>query len=63
MTIFDLNNEELIKSFEFQCIYIKPSYLSGPVSIKNEIEKIKIKYQFINNHLKKLKINKEIQNE
>jgi len=63
MKIFELNNEELIKSFEFQCIYIKPSYLSGPVSIKNEIEKIKIKYQFINNHLKKLKINKEIQNE
>jgi hypothetical protein len=48
MKIFELNNEELIKSFEFQCIYIKPSYLSGPVSIKNEIEKIKIKYQFIN---------------
>ena len=57
MNIFELNNEELIKSFEFQCIYIKPSYLSGPVSIKNEIEKIKIKYQFIKNNLKKLKIN------
>ena len=57
MKIFELNNEELIKSFEFQCIYIKPSYLSGPVSIKNEIEKIKIKYQFVKNNLKKLKIN------
>ena len=40
------NDEKILKMIEFQCIYIKPSYLAaGTYTFKNEITKLQAKLQ------------------
>ena len=40
--VLDINDIELIEKLQFQCIYIKSSYLLGTVSsMENELEKLK----------------------
>lgn len=69
--VLDINDIELIEKLQFQCIYIKSSYLLGTVSsMENELEKLKkenkiMKMQLgtvssMENEMDKLKIENKI---
>ena len=52
----DLNDKELIEKIQFQCIYIKSSYLSGTISImNNDIEMLKSENKNIRKELEETK--------
>jgi len=58
--IFSIKNKELIEMIEFQCIYIKSSYIAGGFyNFKSEQKKMEIKMQEMKEQLKKE--DKEIQ--
>ena len=52
----DLNDKELIEKIQFQCIYIKSSYLSGTISImNNDLEMLKSENKNIRKELEETK--------
>ena len=68
--VLDINDEKLIEMFQFQCIYIKPSYLAGGlihlnndleslrsenISLKNQLNQTQEKVDFLQKQLNNLK--------
>lgn len=52
--VLDINDIELIEKLQFQCIYIKSSYLLGTVSsMENELEKLKKENKIMKMELEK----------
>ena len=53
--IIDMNDTELIEKIQFQCIYVKSSYLLGNVtSMENDLESLKYEYKIMKNELKEI---------
>ena len=51
-----ISNKKLVEMFKFQCIYIKPSYLSGAVSIlNNEINILKEENKYLSESVDNMK--------